>query len=527
MKSNLLQNILFGMLILAGIGFRAFRLGEVPVSLYWDEAAIGVDALAVSRNGKDMHGNPALQAIYPSYGDYKLPLYILLDSIVVKLVGLSPASVRIPSFLAGLGLIYMSYLLAKELFKKQTIALFAATIMSVLPVEILFSRTGFEGHLASVFIAVSLYLWLRSFKRVYLLFFSSLTSAMAVYSYFSARIVIPLMAIITFLVFFKKTSRKWKFTFFISFCLWLLLLLPINNSPFYEQSNQFRLSTKNLLDVGQFALESNVLREQSGNSFLSRLIYHRYLLQTVAIAKNVTTHFNPEYLFISGDENLRHSTGMVGVMYLGMSPLLIAGWSGMYKKNPSVALWLTGLWLASIVPAAIPTEVPHALRSLNSDVAMVIFAAYGMYYFFKRIPKIGILITILIVSEMAMFCHDYFHHYPVRSAQDWQDGYFQLADYLDKHRDQFRVATINYGDDRLFLYFLFVNQTNTETIPKNPDSFVFKSFDKYKFQEDVPSLNDPLNWVVVDGYKWRNWGEPSAKLLPSNNDVQFAVINGI
>jgi 4-amino-4-deoxy-L-arabinose transferase-like glycosyltransferase len=526
MKFNISNSMLIISLIM-GIFFRFYQLGEIPVSLYWDEAAMGVDAHAVSIWGKDMHGNPAIQSMYPSYGDYKLPGYILLDSIVVKLFGLSPWSVRLPSALAGVGLLLLVYLINRELFKNRLIASLSALIFALLPMDILFSRTGFEGHLATFFVALSIYLWLVSVRKPYLLLFAPLASAMAVYTYFSARIVVPLIGVATFLMLFKATSNKWKIAFLGSIGLWLVLLIPIYNSPFYEPSNQFRLSTANLLDTGQFALESNVYREQSGNSIISRVVYHRYLLQVKAITSNIFDHFDPGYLFIHGDSNLRHSTGTVGILYFWFIPGFVIGGLLLAKKNPTIALWLLAIWVSSILPAAIPTETPHALRSMSSSIVFAPIIAYGMYHVFRRVPQLGLIISILILIEVMLIAHDYQRHYPARSANSWQNGYSQLADYLKLHRHEYDQAVIDYPDNRLYLYFLFANRTSPEVIAAASNNFTVDSFDGYYFGPTEQIETEAITWLVVGKSRWDEMGQPEATLIYSNSEALFAVIKEI
>ena len=90
--------LIIGLVILAEF----WQLGKNPVALYWDELAIGIDAYSVAQTGKDIYGHNRLQAIYPSYGDYKAPVAIWLTSLSVKFLGLSEFSVRLPFFLASL-----------------------------------------------------------------------------------------------------------------------------------------------------------------------------------------------------------------------------------------------------------------------------------------------------------------------------------------------------------------------------------------------------------------------------------------
>jgi 4-amino-4-deoxy-L-arabinose transferase-like glycosyltransferase len=124
-----------------GIAIRFFKLGQVPVSLYWDEAAILVDAKSIAETGRDMHNRPWFQVIFPSYGDYKLPVYIWLASLAVKLFGVSAFAVRMPSFVAGCLTMVVGALLAKKLFelesksmsKNKLIALSTLFVIAVSP----------------------------------------------------------------------------------------------------------------------------------------------------------------------------------------------------------------------------------------------------------------------------------------------------------------------------------------------------------------------------------------------------------
>ena len=62
-----------------------------------------------------------------------------------------------------------------------------------------------------------------------------------------------------------------------------------------------------------YALESNILREQAGNTFFSRFFYHRHFLLLKQLARNYTDFFSLNTLFMQGDNNLRHSTGTHGL----------------------------------------------------------------------------------------------------------------------------------------------------------------------------------------------------------------------
>lgn len=501
--------------LLIGGFIRLYQLGAIPVSLYWDETAIGYDAYALTVWGKDMHGNNGLQAIFPSYGDYKLPMYIWLDSIVMRLTGPTPFGVRLLSALAGIALIALMYLLAKELFHNSRVAGIASLVLAFLPVDILFSRTGFESHLAVLFVGFTLYFWLLSRRKPWVLGISSITGAAAVYAYFSARIVVPLLAIVTLTTLWKQVNWRWRSIFVGSLLFWIVLLFPIYQSPYYDASNQFRLSTANLSDTGSFALKSNIMREQSGNGPISRIVYHRYLLQAKEIINHITVHFDPRFLFISGDMNLRHGTTKIGLLLLSMLPFFVIGWIRLIQKRFWVGLLLFGTWIASIIPAAIPMEVPHALRSLSATLVFPLVIAYGSVWAWSWKKWRMVIVILLSVAglEFALFAEDYLVHYPIRSATAWQSGYNELASYLQQHQTAYDHCVVDFTDNRLYLYFLLTMKVDPQSIVFDDESFMVHTIGAYDFKS-ISSLPTARTWAVVSQQRWMTLNQPKADIIP-------------
>lgn len=113
--------LFFVSILVLGIFLRIYKFGQIPESLYWDEVAIFLDARSVAQTGLDIHGRPWFQLMYPSYGDYKLPVYIWFSAISIKFLGANDWVIRVPSLLAGIGtiitigLIEVNYFLQKKL----------------------------------------------------------------------------------------------------------------------------------------------------------------------------------------------------------------------------------------------------------------------------------------------------------------------------------------------------------------------------------------------------------------------------
>jgi 4-amino-4-deoxy-L-arabinose transferase-like glycosyltransferase len=161
-------------------------------------------------------GLPGWQTIFPSYGDYKLPVYIWLATVSLKLFGVSAWAYDCPAIL-GVASILLSGGLVKEFLKKyqptwqvEALSLFTGLVVAISPWSIQFSRTAFEGHSGQFFLGLSVYFWLLGRRRPLWLGLSGLIGAVAVYCYYSVRFVWPLVLIALVLaeVYLARTEKK-------------------------------------------------------------------------------------------------------------------------------------------------------------------------------------------------------------------------------------------------------------------------------------------------------------------------------
>lgn len=498
------------LIVIAALAVRLYRLPADPPSLYWDEAAIGYDAYSLYRTGHDMHGNSWLQPIFPSYGDYKMPVYIWLTSLVMRVVGVNELAVRLPSLLFGVLGVLLSYTLSCSLFTQKRFGLFAASIFALMPWDIHFSRVGFEGHVGMVLLLLTVWLWLGGLKRWYFFPLSALSAAAATYTYFSVRVVIPLLLFGFVLLWWKEARSKWA-VIALGICIFLAFMIPLTRSPYYESSNQLRLSTQNLLSSDSYILLSNQLRHGAHNSWWSWVLYHRYVLLLWQFIQQIGAFFDVRYLFFSGDSNLRHGSGASGLMLFSFLPFFALGWKRLFETQTRSAIFLLWWWLSSLVPAAIPTVVPHALRSINALPVLVIACGVGVaQLWLKRYRALFVGLCGFVLLTFAGFYHDYLSHYPIRAAADWQYGYKQMALLARTLGGDYPSVYVTSGD-RVYLYFLFYNRIDPKSLYGQFHQFQLSSFDQFAFgpvtDEAVSTLptgslvigsTDELNGLSVD-----------------------------
>src|SRR3989338_1293700 len=152
------KTILISILILAAV-LRLYRLGEFPAGFNADEAALGYNSYSLLLTGRDEHGHP-WPVNLESFGDFKPALYSYLLIPWIKLFGLNEWVVRLPAATAGIIAVVLIYLLGKELIDRK-FGLISAALLAVSPWHLHFSRGAWEVNLATTFILLGVYIYLR------------------------------------------------------------------------------------------------------------------------------------------------------------------------------------------------------------------------------------------------------------------------------------------------------------------------------------------------------------------------------
>jgi len=497
----------FVFILILSFFLRFYKLGQIPVSLYWDETAILLDAKIVSRTGHDMHNNSWLQVLFPSYGDYKLPIYIWLASLSVKFLGVTELAIRLPSALTGLATIVLAGYISRELFfkladkKKDYLQLATMLVVAISPWSVMFSRTGFEGHLGQLILTLSIWIILKARKKQWLILLSPILGALATYTYFSVRFVWPVIFISTTFLILKKKAWKWLLPALIIF--WVLLL-PMIKSPLYAESNKFRYSATSVLNAHDYPIQSNQYRELAGMNLIDRILFHRHWLMARELIKNYADNLSLNYLFLTGDPNLRHGTGEHGLFLLIFLPILLVGLYDLFKKQRFELLILIIWWLIALLPASVPETTPHSLRSLNALVPISIILGFGLTSLAEKKSQFLKFITaLLIFGSVFTFSYHYFTQYGADSAYDWQDGYKEMALEINQALPHVADVYIDEFDDRFYLWLLAYGDFTPEEIQAMPkENYKIKEIEKITFHEYHWSKIDSLDRkILVVGLK--------------------------
>lgn len=466
--------------IMMGLFLRVWNFGVVPSSLYWDEMAIWNDAQSIAQTGRDIHNRPWNQAIFISYGDYKMPMYIWLTALVTLATDNAVVGVRVVSLVAGITLIpAMAWLahevqklwLSKRIENSWTWPLLTAAVVALAPVELHFSRVGFEGHLAVVLLVLASASLLRSFSRVRLwqtvlwIVLATVLSTAATYAYFSTRFVwVPVViAAGVSLVFTKPRSKNLWGTLVLAglgLVAWVLALIPLYSADFSKESTAYRLSTPSILNQTDLPHEVNQWRLWMGNGPVTRRLVSSPLMIGLQGVRHQLAFVSPDYLFFEGDGKLRHGTLNTGVLWWWSAPFLFIGIVAAGRFSKPLAGLLLVWWGFGVLPAAVPLDVPHALRSLNANPVLFLLIGLGGVYAWEWVQRqsvwkqwfvcLGVIVCLVLSSVWWLAVQP---AYAQRSASEWQDGYLQLSEFLQQERDSYTTIALEPFDSRFYLYY--------------------------------------------------------------------------
>jgi 4-amino-4-deoxy-L-arabinose transferase-like glycosyltransferase len=505
---NYKKSFLSIILVLAFI-LRFFKLGSNPPELFFDEMALGYNAYSIAQTGMDEHGKKFPLVYFTSFGDYKPPLYIYTAVPLVKALGLSNFTTRFPSALFGSLTVLLTYFLVLEIFKtkkyKRTIALITSVFLAISPWHIFLSRVAYEANLASFFTVLSIYLFLKSFKSKYLIILAAFFAGLAMYTFNSARLGIPLLFIGFFFFFFKRIFKN-KLGLVISLAvaaIFMIGLIPHLTS----KEGKIRYNEVNIFADLDIITDSNQRIGEDSNSFLARIIHNRRIGYSLLFLQHYFDNFDLRFLFLNGDVNPRLHNQETGQMYLIALPFFLLGTYFLLKKRGNHTFILFYWLFAGLIPASLARETPHALRSEITLPVWQIITAVGIYYFFSKFKHqtIKILILSLYFISFIYFIHNYFYHYPKQYSQFWYSGLKSASQYAFEHQQDFQ--TIIMPDlGRSYIAFLFYNSFNpldfqnaNKTYPHSEvlsgDLFVTKQFDKFYFQipdKDIEDLKKPV-----------------------------------
>lgn len=526
---NLRWLFLVFLILLAGF-LRFYKLGEIPNGLYQDETAIGYNAYSILETGKDEHGI-STPVYFKSFGDYKLPVYIYLTTISVKLFGLTEWAVRFPSALFGTLSVLVMYLFIRELFNRTQItelndqhgkknfighwvlsseflAGFSALLFAINPWHLHYSRATFEVSIALFFFLLGGLFLIRQEKRG-AFFFGTLCFIIALYTYNLTRLLSPLLYVLFLWVYKDRVRHVSKNELVGTTIFSLFLLLPFLSTLL---AGGGAASARGTFIFTSSSVQAPLLELRS--YFLSlpplwnKIFFNQMISSLWLYFNNVARYFSVEFFFLTGSAHGNHSIGNVGQFYLFELPLVLIGLFQILniKKSQSYKLMrphdfvyslsslILGWTSITILTAALTREAPHATRSFFLLVPLVTFCAIGLLHVLSWLKSRRIIILIgaaFVMYNLVYYFSSYYLRFPIFYAKQWRAEDKELALFIKSIEAQYDHIIVDKESGLVYPSLLFFQQfppkNFQETVKRSPDdSEGFSevvSFGKYEFRQ--------------------------------------------
>ena len=501
--------ILLTLIISIGAVLRLWQLGNVPPSPDWDEAALGYNALSVLQTGRDEHG-AFMPIILQSFGDYKPALYMYLAIPSVALFGLDTFSVRLPSAIFGILALLGTYFLVSELFSysfknnnKKPLSIFFAmplvttALLAFSPWHIQFSRVAFETNIGLTLNIFGALFFLKGLKKPWLLVCSAICFALSMYAYHSERVFVPLLVTALFVIYWKKLILLQKKYLIGAVMVGIIVMLPlvqlslIDDQVFARAKGVSVFSEQTPMIIQE---RERLLDDKENNDLLGTLIHNRRVVYAKEVVLNYTSHFNLNWLFITGDLERHHAPNM-GILYLWELPFLLIGFYMLLFANVSkhTKLFIFAWLLIAPIPASITKDVPHAVRTLNFLPTFQIITAFGLLGSIAFMLKYRVRVLFymflfgMIVFNVSYFLNQYFVQQNYFFSKSWQYGYAETVSEVNKVSGEYDKIIISDVSpmDQSYIFFLYHLRFSPQDFQSRKDKLK-NNFAKYEFRR--------LNW---------------------------------
>ena len=494
---------------ISAVLIRFISLSSFPPSLNRDEAAIGYNAYSILKTARDEHGQ-YLPLAFKSIGDYKMPLYIYLTTIPIKLFGLNDFSIRFWSALAGVVSVVAVYYLTKELTKKPKAAILASALLTFNPWAIFYSRIGFEANLALAFFLVGLCLINRGLKQKSWFFFGLITFLLAFLTYSSSLIFIPLFLAI-FLFFNRSKLKKPHFIFLIIFVVFGLTIFKSLWAISSQKSSITIFSDPATID---YYNQTRTAIYQV-NPVLARTWWNKYVFFTRIATKNYLKTFTPKFLLTQGGGHPWHQIPGVGNFYYLEIFFAIIGlfWLIKSKHKNLKAILLAWLLLAPL-PSAITIDAPHSTRTLHLLPIILILASLGVTAIrkkFKLKKSLLVLIFALYFINLSYAGYRYLITYPKNLPRQIPVGLKESLQFI-KNKNLTGQTFLTNIHDSTYLYPLIYTQFDpvtfqtqaTWTQPDPAGLINAYQFGKFTIVDDLKDIKDPAVVILPQGQLFSN-----------------------
>ena len=444
-KSSLFFKICLTILFLFSLFLFLYKNTSIPPSLYSDESDISYQAFIFNKYQTDYFGNK-FPIHFHSYSDWQPSFFIYSVVLTQKFIGHTDASVRIPAAVFGALTVLIFCLIINLLLKSEVWSIIGGFLLSISPWLFIFSRAGFAVTNMLFLTLLGIYFWIKFIKnnQTKNLFLSFISFALLTYSYSTAKLHLVFIFLTLYLIWFKTINKISLKNKLIAILLVVLICLPIVSDTLKGRAG-YRFSYISIFSdptisktVDNYRQEDSVMvyGQQIGlKPMLISKIYHNKIVQiSEKFISNYFSSFSTEFLFLTGDGNLRQGIQTVGNLLFPDFFLIILGISCIFfTKSNNKKFYLFFLINLILTPVSFAltrdSNFPHATRLILMLPFLIFFSLLGLKQIFE-FSKSKFLISFILFLYLicfGRFIHQYYFHYSNISARDWHYGMKQAV----------------------------------------------------------------------------------------------------
>jgi hypothetical protein len=242
--------------------------------------------------------------------------------------------------------------------------------------------------------------------------------------------------------------------------------------------------------------------------FSSYFFHNKPLSWGTNFAKNYLTAFSTDFLFLNGDQNIRHSIGKRGQLYAIDLVTFFVGLVFVLRriKQPAFA-WLTAWLFFSPIAAAITLDGgTHAARLFIFSTPLLIVVGIGWWEILRLLPRLARPVAWITWGLFVIFyLHRYHVHFPIESANNFGYGFKQATQVLTSLTPQFREVILTSAKDPPMIYYLFWSHTSPRMLQAYGTDFSKKpgfadKFTVLDWNKDLPLHEGALYLVSTNEF---------------------------
>ena len=352
-------------IFLVALALRTYRLHEWPPGLFNDEAANGLDGLAVLRGERP---------IFFPRNTGREPLFLYLQAGMMALLGPTPYALRLTAAIVGALAVPAAYWMVRELFwgspvGPRRVALWSALFMAFGYWHISLNRIGFRANMLPLLAAVTFALFWRAWRTLLegrrfpwlMAILTGIALGVALYTYTSSRFLPVLLA---------------------------LMVLATLLRPGLDR--QVRLRAVGALAV--IGVTSALVFAPLGWYFIQHPEQFSGRAASVSFMSQAFSQGNPPLTLVTtigklglmfltlGDPNLRHNPGQRPAFDLLLGLWFYAGLALCLIKWRQLSYLFLAAWtLLLALPAILtPEAAPHSLRATGMVPAVYVLPVLAM-----------------------------------------------------------------------------------------------------------------------------------------------------